>query len=244
MVFKSQGQSGTVLTITTTKAAKFSVGPNSDGTGLNILFVDQSELQSRVPIVVLDAGHGGSDPGASGAYLQEKDVNLAVVLKAGQLLTAKGIKVVYTRTDDTYVGLDDRSTLANFYNASVFVSVHCNANTSSAPNGTETYCYYPLEDPELYLQKDERYNLALDLQQALVADLGRADRGVKQGNLSVLRETTMPSALAEIAFISNPTEEALMQQQQFTDLAGKAIADAIVGYMNENVTVNLNNVRP
>jgi len=241
MVFQPQGQTGTVLTITTTKAAKFSVGPNGDGTGLNILFIDQSEIQSRVPIVVLDAGHGGTDPGASGAYLAEKDVNLPVVLKAGQLLTAKGIKVVYTRSDNTYVSLMDRSNIANLYNASVFVSVHCNASTSSAPYGTETYCYFPLENPGLYLQKDERYNLALRLQQSLVAALGRADRGVKQSNLSVLRESAMPAALVEMAFISNPTEEALLQQLQFRDLASQAIADAIAGYMNANV--NLNNVR-
>ncbi len=242
MVLQPQGQTGTVLTITTTKAAKFSIGPNGDGTGLNILFIDQSEIQPRVPIVVLDAGHGGSDPGASGAYLAEKDVNLPVVLQAGQLLTAKGIKVVYTRSDDTNVSLMDRSNIANLYNASVFVSVHCNASTSSAPYGTETYCYFPLENPGLYLQKDERYNLALRLQQSLVASLGRADRGVKQSNLSVLRESVMPSALVELAFISNPTEEALLQQQQFRDLASQAIADAIGAYMNANV--NLNNVRP
>ncbi len=235
MVLETQGETGAVLTITTTNPARFSVGLNSDATVLNILFVDQSELESREPIVVLDAGHGGSDPGASGDYLKEKDVTLAVAMKAGQLLEAEGIKVIYTRTDDTFVGLVDRSDIANFYNAAVFVSVHCNANTSSTPGGTETYCYFPLEDPQLYMQKDERYNLALRLQQALVANLGRSDRGVKQSNLSVLRETTMPSALVEMAFISNPTEEALLAQQQFTDKAAKAIADAIAGYMQEYV---------
>jgi len=238
MGFKIQtvnGKTQTVLTIITKKAAKFAVGPSASGSAVNIMFIDQSEIQSRVPIVVLDAGHGGRDPGASGDYLSEKDVNLAVVQKVGQLLTAKGIKVVYTRSDDTYVSLDDRSNIANIYNASVFVSVHANASTSSTPSGTETYCYYPLENPQLYLQKEERYNLALRLQQSLVASLGRIDRGVKQGNLSVLRESIMPSALVEMAFISNPTEEALLQQQQFRDLAAKAIADAIAGYMQAYV---------
>lgn len=246
MVFKNQGQSGSVLTITTTKPVKFSVGPTSDATGLNILFVDQSELQNRAPVVVLDAGHGGSDPGASGTYLKEKDVTLAVALKAGQLLTAQGIKVVYTRTDDTYVGLLDRSDIANFYNAAVFVSVHCNASTSPTPSGTETYCYYPDDNPQLYMQKDERYNLALRLQQALVANLGLNDRGVKQSNLSVLRETNMPSALAELAFISTPSDEALLQQQQFRDKAAQAIATAIAGYMGKSsgTTTDLNNVKP
>ncbi|MEA4924893.1 MAG: N-acetylmuramoyl-L-alanine amidase [Syntrophomonadaceae bacterium] len=235
MEIESKGKDGSVLTITTVKPAKFSVGLNSDGTTLNILFIDRSEWENRDPIVVLDAGHGGSDPGASGSYLKEKDVSLAVTLKAGQLLTAKGIRVIYTRTDDTFVELIDRSDIANFYNAAVFVSVHCNASTSRTPSGTETYCYYPLEDPQLYLQKDERYNLALRLQQALVANLGLNDRGVKEMNLSVLRESTMPSALVELGFISTPTEEALMQQQQFKDRAAEAIANAIAGYMQANV---------
>lgn len=232
---KNDGQTNTVLTIKTTKPAKFSVGPNYDGTGINILFIDQDELEDREPIVVLDAGHGGKDPGASGAYLAEKTVNLDVVLQAGQILTAKGVKVVYTRQDDTYLSLDDISNIANFCNASVFVSVHCNASTKSEPSGTETFCYYPIDDPQLYLQKDERYNLALSLQQALVASLGRIDRGVKEYNLAVLRETTMPSALTELAFISNPTEEALLQQPQFRSRAAQAIADAIYGYMQTYV---------
>jgi N-acetylmuramoyl-L-alanine amidase len=225
----------TVLTLTTSKPAKFAVGLSSDHATMNILFIDQSEIDNRVPMVVLDAGHGGKDPGASGATLKEKDVNLAIVLKAGELLTQKGIKVEYTRKDDTYLTLDERSTMANLYNAALFVSVHNNANISPVPSGTETYCYYPLENPQLYLQKDERYNLALNLQQALVAKLGRYDRGVKQANFAVLRNTMMPSALIEMAFISNPIEEELLKQQQFRDLGAQAIADGIEAYMRANV---------
>lgn len=243
MGFKAQtgvGQTGTILTLTTNRAAKFAVGPTSNGNGITVMFIDQSELQNRAPIVVLDAGHGGKDPGASGASLTERDVNLPVVLKVGQILTAQGIKVVYTRQDDTFLELKEISDIANFYNAAVFVSVHCNGSTSSTPSGTETWCYYPASNPQLYLQKDERYNLALRLQQALVASLGRIDRGVKggedkAGNLSVLRCTTMPSALVEMAFITNPTEEALLAQPQFRDKAAQAIADGIAGYMHAYV---------
>lgn len=230
------GQIQTVFTINTKNAAKFAVGPSADGMSLNILFVDQSEIQARTPIVVLDAGHGGRDPGASGSVLNEKEVNLDVVTKIGNILTAKGIKVFYTRQDDTYVSLDERTNIANLCNAAVFVSVHQNANVSSGPSGTETYCYYPLDNPQLYLQKDERYNLALRLQQALVAALGTNDRGVKEGNLAVLRESAMPSALVETVFISNPTEEQLLKNQPFRSLAAQAIADAISGYMAQYVS--------
>jgi len=237
VTFKAQtgASPGTIMTITTKQAAKFAVGTAANGCGLTIMFIDQKQLQSASSLVVLDAGHGGYDPGASGDKLAEKTANLAVVQKVGKLLTAKGIKVVYTRQDDTYLGLDERSDLANLYNAAVFVSVHCNASTSSLPSGTETYCYYPESDPQLYLQKEERYNLALRIQQAMIAALGTVDRGVKQGNLSVLRKTDMPSALVEMAFISNPAEEAQLQQSQFRDKAAQAIADGINSYMKAYV---------
>jgi len=225
----------TVLTLTTTKTAKFAIGLSNYSCALNILFVDQSEIEPRIPMVVLDAGHGGRDPGASGANISEKDANLAVVLKAGELLTQRGIKVVYTRQDDTYVDLDLRSSMANLYNAALFVSVHCNASTSQSANGTETYYYAPLANPALYIQKDDRFELASLLQQSMVAKLGLYNRGVKSDNLSVLRQTTMPSALVEMAFISNPTEGELLKQQQFRDLAAQAIADGIESYMKANI---------
>lgn len=239
MTFKKQtinGFTNTVLTITTSKAAKFSVGTSNDDSTLNILFVDKSTVESRTPLVVLDAGHGGRDPGASGDDLAEKDVNLKLVLKAGKILAAKGIKVIYTRQDDTYASLDERTSIANLLNAALFVSVHNNANISSAPSGTETYCYYPLSDPDLFMQKEERYNLALSLQEALVDKLGRLDRGVKQSNLAVLRESEMPSALVEMVFISNPAEETLLKKDSFLNLGAQAIAEGIAGYMKSYVT--------
>jgi N-acetylmuramoyl-L-alanine amidase len=227
--------SQTVLTLTTRQPAKFAVGLSSDLATLNIMFIDQSEIQNRVPMVVLDAGHGGKDTGARGDGIDEKDVNLAIVLNVGEILTQKGIKVVYTRNDDSYLSLDEISNIANLYNAALFVSIHSNANLSPDPSGTETYCYYPMENPQLFLQKDERFNLATKLQQALVAKLGLNDRGVKQANFSVLRNTQMPSALVELAFISNPGECELLKQQQFRDLAAQAIADGIEGYMKANI---------
>lgn len=238
MSFREQTEGSltkTVLTITTSKAAKFAVGTSDDGSSMNILFVDKSIIESRTPIVVLDAGHGGRDPGASGDVLAEKEINLKVVQKAGKILTAKGVKVVYTRQDDSYVGLDERTVMANLLNAALFVSIHQNANVSSIPSGTETYCYYPLSDPNLYLQKEERKDLALRLQQALVDELGRIDRGVKQGNLAVLRESEMPSALVEMVFISNPEEEKLLQKDSFLDLGARAIAEAIHSYVKSYV---------
>jgi N-acetylmuramoyl-L-alanine amidase len=232
---KVDGQEATVMTITTTKAAKFSVGLNDDASALNVLFIDKSELQSREPLVILDAGHGGTDPGASGNGLREKDVNLAVTMQVGEILADEGVRVAYTRTGDSFVALGDRPNIANMYNASIFVSIHCNSNISSSPSGTETYCYYPLSDPNLFMQKDERYNLALRIQQEMIAALGLNNRGVKQANFQVLRQTDMPSALVEMAFLSNPNDAALLAEGSIQKQAAKAIARAISDYMEEYI---------
>ncbi len=232
---KTGSVSQAALTIVTNKAAKFSVGPSSDGRTLNIMFIDQSEIQPRVPMVVLDAGHGGKDTGARGNGLDEKDVNLDVALKVGQYLTQKGIKVAYTRSSDIYLDLNDISAVANLYNAALFVSIHSNSSTRPDPSGTETHYYAPLENPALYIQKDERLQLATKLQQSLMAKLGRIDRGVKHSNFAVLRNTKMPSALVEMSFISNPAECQLLKQQNYRQLAAQAIADGIEQYMKENI---------
>ncbi len=83
------------------------------------------------------------------------------------------------------------------------------------------------------MQQDERKSLAENLQRQLIAKLKRPDRGVKTKNLAVLRNTTMPSALVELAFISNPEEEQLLQQDYFLNLAAQAIADGIAAYMGK-----------
>lgn len=99
--------------------------------------------------IVLDAGHGGSDHGASRTYsetgaLREKDVTLSVVLKLGRMLEKdKDFKIIYTRKIDEYPSLTDRTTLANRSKADLFISVHCNANTKTSPYGSETFVQGP-----------------------------------------------------------------------------------------------------
>ena len=186
----------------------------------------------RELIVVLDAGHGGQDPGALGRQLKEKDVNLVITLQVGELLKQRGIRVEYTRQDDSYVGLEERSNIANKLNATLFVSIHNNANILSAPRGTETYYYAPSDNADLYIQRDERVRLAKALQTQLVDKLQTQNRGVKEGNLAVLRNAAMPSALVEVAFISNPQEEVLLKTSDFKNRAAEAIANGILSYIN------------
>jgi len=96
---------------------------------------------SVIKTVVIDAGHGGKDPGAMGKHSKEKDIALAVALKTGQYIKEqfKDIQVVFTRDDDTFVELRKRAQIANESGADVFISIHCNSNPSSQPYGAESY---------------------------------------------------------------------------------------------------------
>lgn len=186
----------------------------------------------QIRTVVLDAGHGGSEPGASGSVLREKDVNLKITLKVGELLKQKGIPVAYTRTGDQYVGLENRSALANNLNAGLFVSIHNNASSNISVSGTETYFYAPASNPNLYAQRSERQRLAASIQTALVNQIQRKNLGVKEANFSVLRNTNMPSALVEVVFISNPAEEELLKNDGFINNVANGIANGIIAYLN------------
>jgi len=91
--------------------------------------------------VVLDAGHGGHDPGCHGKSVQEKDIALAIILQLGHYIEENfpDIQVIYTRKTDVFVKLRERASIANRNTADLFISVHCNSSSSSAPYGTETF---------------------------------------------------------------------------------------------------------
>jgi N-acetylmuramoyl-L-alanine amidase len=97
--------------------------------------------QQKVRKVVIDAGHGGRDPGALGKHSREKDIALAIALKTGDYIRKNipEVEVIYTRTTDVFVELHRRAQIANENEADLFISIHCNANNSPKPYGTETY---------------------------------------------------------------------------------------------------------
>ncbi|MGI6452582.1 MAG: N-acetylmuramoyl-L-alanine amidase [Syntrophomonadaceae bacterium] len=224
---------GTNLKIKTDKPFDYTIfqeeGTNELNIVLTIKSVEPSSRQKEFSIM-LDPGHGGEDPGATCSNIKEKDINLSVALKAGELLAEKGIKVRYTRNSDVYLSLQERAILANQSNPDVFVSIHCNSFYLSDRNGTETYFYAPWDNEDLVQQRDQRIRLANLLQQCLVKELKRDNRGVKEAQFTVLKETKMPSALAELAFISNDEERRLLQQERFQERAARALADAIYEY--------------
>ena len=171
--------------------------------------------------IFIDPGHGGTDSGAvgqNGTY--ESNVVLEVAMNLKKLLENNGHVAKCSRERDESVGLSERADMANAWGADLFVSVHANSASDVAAHGTETYCY-----PGAAAAKER----AVSVQRSLVAYLGRADRGVKTANFAVLRETAMPAILVELAFLSNPTEEALLADAAFRQRCAAAIAAGIAG---------------
>lgn len=232
------GDQSTRFEIETSNVGRSSFVVSGDGDNvLNMILIDKDKIwtqSSHDGPVILDPGHGGTDGGAPGAVSNEKDVNLAIALKVRSILESKGIKVEMTRDGDYFMGLEDRSDLANAVNGSLFVSIQANASDENpGARGTETYFYAPLEEPQLYAQRQEREALARAIQNKLLFYCGTTDRGVKEDNYSVLRETSMPAALTEVAFMSNAADETLLNSTAFQQMAARAIAEGIMEYMND-----------
>ncbi|WP_046216046.1 N-acetylmuramoyl-L-alanine amidase family protein [Paenibacillus wulumuqiensis] len=175
-------------------------------------------------IVVIDAGHGGKDPGTiSITQKHEKDFTLALSLKVQALLKNEpGIEVVMTRETDVYPTRPERVKLANDLKADVFVSIHANSVLASPQaKGTETY----------YYQRESSKELANCIHEKLIQALGFTDRGVKNRSLQVIRETTMAAVLLEIGFLSNKEEEEAMMLEDNQNKAAQAIVDGIKEYL-------------
>ncbi|WP_181291264.1 N-acetylmuramoyl-L-alanine amidase family protein [Shouchella clausii] len=171
-------------------------------------------------VIAIDAGHGGSDPGAVANGIYEKDLVLKVAAHTKDRLEEAGATVIMTRTGDVYVGLEARAELANARNADTFVSIHANAATPSA-HGTETF-HFP--------SSSQGQALASALQTELVNTLNTRNRGVKSANFSVLRNTAMPAALVELGFITNAEEAERMKAASFPNEAATAIVRGLQQY--------------
>jgi N-acetylmuramoyl-L-alanine amidase len=172
---------------------------------------------------VIDPGHGGIDPGASGVCgVPEKDVNLAVA----KLVAAKlsPVEVKLTRETDLAVDLHARGPMANDWGAELFVSIHCNSVSDPNANGIETY-HYP--------DDEEGKRLAQEVHSRLVSAYGLRDRGIKTAEFAVLKETKAPAILVEMAFLSNPVECAILTSGVGQEQAAAAIADGIRAYRGD-----------
>jgi N-acetylmuramoyl-L-alanine amidase len=167
-----------------------------------------------------NAGHfPGSDPGAIGPNgLQEADVSRNIALIVHDLLTASGHQDQFIQSND----LDEICSISNEWGADIFISIHCNGHTNSEAHGTETWAYEG---------SAQSVYLARCIQDELVKATGLADRGVKQSSgLYVLKHTYCPACLVELAFITNPDEEALLASPDFQKQCAEAIVKGVQIY--------------
>jgi N-acetylmuramoyl-L-alanine amidase len=214
--------------------------------------------------VVLDAGHGGSDVGTQGpSGLYEKDLVLDVAKRLGALLEDRlGSEVIYTRTDDTFVGLEERTHIANERKADLFLSIHANSSTVKSVTGVETY-YLSFTTSRTALdlaarenassersifelkellnkialkdKVDESREFASRLQTSLYAisakgNVDARNRGTKRAPFVVLIGANMPSVLAEIGFLTNPADEALLRKGEQRDKIAEALYKGVSSY--------------
>ncbi|SDH92794.1 N-acetylmuramoyl-L-alanine amidase [Alteribacillus persepolensis] len=172
--------------------------------------------------IVIDAGHGGHDSGAVGNGLIEKEVVLDVSLEVEERLQDAGVDVVMTRRDDTFLELNERVQIAENENADSFVSIHANAASPTA-EGAETFYHTNYE-------AKESEALAASIQKELVEQTEMSDRRVAAGNFFVIRNTTMPSTLIELGFLTNTQDASRMKQTNYEEIAADAVYDGIVNY--------------
>lgn len=204
------------------EALGFSVGWDHETRTVSVVSDPQAALHSAV--VVLDPGHGGESTGAWYGGAAEKDLSLSIAQQAASLLEEAGLTVRMTRTDDRDVSLYDRTTLAESWDADLFVSVHCNASLTH-PDAQGIYtCAYEADSPG--------WTLAEQLHKYMMSATGAGSMGVEaRPNLAVLRTAAMPAALVECGYMSTPEELALLVQPEYQAKLAHGIADGVLAYL-------------
>lgn len=169
--------------------------------------------------IVLDPGHGGSDQGASSSTPSkslEKNYTLKTAKELKKLLNKEGAHVKMTRSNDKYVSLDDRNIKGD-----AFISIHNDALDSSNANGVTVYWF-----------KDKQESLAQTLNSVIQKKALLTNRGSRQQNYQVLRQTDIPAVLLELGYISNPTDESMINDQLHRQVVEQAIVDGLKQYFS------------
>ncbi|MDQ3071311.1 MAG: N-acetylmuramoyl-L-alanine amidase, partial [Acidobacteriota bacterium] len=236
------------------------VQPAANGNGSYSL---ARQLGLGVARIVIDAGHGGHDPGAIAHRTTEAEITLDIALRLEKLLLKQpGTDVLLTRRSDVFVPLEERTAIANRQDADLFLSIHANVGRNPTARGVETYFLNFASNPEaeavaarenagsgmamhhlpdivrkiaLNNKLDESRDLAHIVQGSLYRRLRQQntqirDRGVKQAPFVVLIGAQMPSVLAEVSFVTNKQEAALLKTAAYRQRIAQALFDAVVKY--------------
>jgi len=200
------------------------------------LLISFSIFAEKKITLVIDPGHGGTDPGnlnSDTSLKQEKDLNLSMALMFGEyvdMYLGHEIEVIYTRKTDTFIELVDRIKIANELNADYFISIHCNSSTKPDVFGTETHVHN--------LNSKVSLELAHIIEEQLRNRAGRTSRGVKlktdRGiNFLVLKDSKMPAILLETGFMTNKEEELFLNSTRGQDLIMSALFRSFRDYVTK-----------
>ena len=219
--------------------------------------------------IVIDAGHGGKDPGGVGAgRILEKPIALSISKKVGTILMTKGYTVLQTRDTDKFIPLKERTAFATQHKADLFLSIHANASSNSKANGIETYYLnvtssdkeseliaarenansgYSIQELESLLKglivesksQDSR-RLATHVQRELVATTGATDRGVKHARFVVLIGTRVPAILIETGFVTNPSEGKKLTSEAYQQKVAEAIVRGVEKFLGNTQQISKN----
>jgi N-acetylmuramoyl-L-alanine amidase len=189
---------------------------------------DTAATQVPVPTgttIVLDAGHGGSDPGAQRGDVQEKEITLDIIERLKRRLEARGFRITLTRADDTFVSLEDRVRITNSLQPTLFLSVHINAMESANDiHGIETY-----------YQTEQSRALADAIHENLVTKLDAPDRAVRKARFYVINHTPVPAVLAEVGFISNRDERDKLISSDYQSKVANALEQGVMLYLDKKL---------
>lgn len=179
------------------------------------------------PLIVLDAGHGGSDEGACVRKLQEKRLTLLTALFTKRYLEEKGYRVIMTRSKDVYISLPKRVSTANKAKAALFVSIHFNSAKNTLAEGVEVFYY-----KEGGSRASSSRRIAEATLKGILKETGSHSRGVKIGNFHVIRETKMPAVIVEAGFMTNKDEWAQLRKKSYLEKIAKGIAIGVDQYLH------------
>lgn len=224
-VSTSLGSDGnTVISVTTSKLQGYKIFDQSDSFVVTV----GNPRSIYKNIVVLDAGHGGHDSGATHNGTKEKDLNYKIIytlMKNYFSSNAPDTKVYWTRTTDTFITLANRAAFANKVGADIFISLHMNSAGSSSANGTEVY--YSVNNNTSSFSGIKSSTIANILKDNLVSGLGTKSRGVKTAGFYVIKHNTVPAVLIELGFLSGSSDYSKLTNAALQQKAAQIIYDSI-----------------
>lgn len=176
-------------------------------------------------MLIIDAGHGGKDPGAIGSILKEKNLNLNVAKELETFLLSRGVPCKMTRESDITTSLEDRVRFVNSMKAQYLISIHSNAAISTKANGIEVY---------VGKNDDKETRLAERVLNKLIETTGMTSRGVKKSSFYILKNTISTSILVELGFITNDKDQYKLTDQKFIIKSAEAIGNAFLEHIGYN----------